>query len=72
MQGGLVDELLDIAVELSAFDQFEVEVGHILEDRVITGLAGDHGEERQLDAVDDGVAAHDGRVRAVEGPSQGG
>src|SRR5688572_31630201 len=52
MQGGPVDELLDVAVERPALDQFEVEVGRTLEDRVRSGLTGDHREERHLDAVD--------------------
>jgi hypothetical protein len=38
MQGGPVDELLDVAVERPALDQLEVEIGRTLEDRVITGL----------------------------------
>src|ERR671924_1897281 len=100
MQRGPVDELLDVAVERPALDQLEVEVSCTLEDRVHSGLTGDHREERHLDAVDqagghqrpvqrqaavraqrhlglllepgddaDGVTAHDGRVRPVEGPS---
>src|SRR6266545_993971 len=52
MQGGSVDELLDVAVERPALDQLEVEVGRTLEDRVQSGLTGDHGEERHLDSVD--------------------
>src|SRR5450755_1306506 len=52
MQGGPVDELLDVAVERPALDQLEVEVGRTLEDRVQPGLPGDHREERHLDAVD--------------------
>src|SRR5918994_2241521 len=98
MQGGPVDELLDVAVERPVLDQLEVEVGRTLEDRVQPRLTGDHREERHLDAVDqtgghqgpvhrqaavraqrhlglvlepgddvDGVTAHDGRVRPVEG-----
>src|ERR1700728_2792747 len=51
MQGGPVDELLDVAVECPALDQLEVEVGRILEDRVQPGLTGDHREERHLHAV---------------------
>src|SRR5690348_18054391 len=99
MQGGPVDELLGVAVERPALDQLEVEVVRTPEDRLLPGPAGDHGEERHLDAVDqagghqrmvhrqaavraqrhlglllepgddvDGVTAHDGRVRSVEGP----
>jgi hypothetical protein len=49
MQGGPVDELLDVAVERPALDQLEVEVGRTLEDRVQPGLTGDDGEERDLD-----------------------
>src|SRR5262249_13730611 len=52
MQGGPVDELLDVAVERAALDEFEVEVGGALEDRAEAGLTGDHREERHLDAVD--------------------
>jgi len=51
MQGGPVDEFLGVAVERSALDQLEVEVGRTLEDRVHSGLTGDHREERHLDAV---------------------
>jgi RNA polymerase sigma factor (sigma-70 family) len=51
MQGGPVDELLDVAVERPALDQLEVEVGRTLEDQVPSGLTGDHREERHLDAV---------------------
>jgi hypothetical protein len=43
---------LGAAVERPAFDQLEVEVGRSLEDRVRSGLACDHREERHLDAVD--------------------
>src|SRR6202030_3515386 len=52
MQGGPVDELLDVAVERLALDQLEVEVGRTLEDRVQPGLTGNHREESHLDAVD--------------------
>src|SRR5918995_3562461 len=52
MQGGPVDELLGVAVERPALDQLEVEVGRTLEDRIQSGLTGDHREERHLDAVD--------------------
>jgi hypothetical protein len=41
-----------VAVERSALDQLEVEVGRTLEDRIHSGLTGDHREERHLDAVD--------------------
>ena len=34
MQGGLVDEFLDVAVERPVLDQFEVEIGRPLEDRL--------------------------------------
>jgi hypothetical protein len=44
MQGGPVDELLGVAVEHPALDQLEVEVGPTLEDRVQSGLSGDHGD----------------------------
>ncbi len=52
MPAGPVDELLNVAVERPALDQFEVEVGRTLENRVLPGLTGDHREERHLDAVD--------------------
>jgi hypothetical protein len=52
MQGGPVDELLDVAVERPPVDQLEVEVGRTLEDRVHSGPTGDHREERHVDAVD--------------------
>src|SRR3954454_17250953 len=52
MQGGPVDELLDVTVERPALDQLEVEVGRPLEDRVKPGLTRDGGEERPLRAVD--------------------
>src|SRR5207247_6953648 len=52
MEDGPVDELLDVAVERPALDQLEVEVGRTSEDRVHSGLTGDHREERHLDAVD--------------------
>src|SRR5262245_59153828 len=44
VQGGPVDELLDVAVERPALDQLEVEVGRTVEDRVQPGLTGDHRE----------------------------
>jgi len=52
MQGGPVDELLDVAVKRPALDQLEVEVCGTLKDRFHPGLTGDHREERHLDAVD--------------------
>src|SRR5579864_4023782 len=51
MQGGPVDELLGVAVERPALDQLEVEVVRTAEDRLFPGPAGDHGEDRHLDAV---------------------
>src|SRR5438552_5636620 len=42
MQGGPVGEFLDVAVECSTLDQLEVEVGCTLEDRIRSGLAGNH------------------------------
>src|SRR6266487_6760822 len=38
MQGGSVDELLDVTIERPALDQLEVEVGRTLEDRVQSSL----------------------------------
>src|SRR6266487_2655998 len=52
MQGGPVDELLDVGVERPALEQLEVEVGRTLEDRVHSGLTGDHREERHLEVVE--------------------
>ena len=52
VQGRPVCELLDAAVEGAALDEFEVEVGRDLQDRVQAGTAGDDREECQLDAVD--------------------
>ena len=43
VQGGPVNEFLGVAVECPALDQLEVEVGPAPEDRVHSGLAGDHG-----------------------------
>jgi Transposase len=42
---------LDAAVERLAVDQLEVEVSCTLEDRLVSGLSGDHWKERHLDAV---------------------
>ena len=52
MEGGSVDELLDVTVERPVLDQLQVEVGRALEDRVQPGLTGDDREERHLQAVD--------------------
>jgi hypothetical protein len=52
MEGGSVDELLDVTVERPVLDQLQVEVGRTLEDRVQPGLTGDDREERHLQAVD--------------------
>jgi hypothetical protein len=52
MEGGPVDELLDVIVERPVLDQLQVEVGRTLEDRVQPGLTGDDGEERDLYVVD--------------------
>src|SRR6266508_2669599 len=52
MEGGSVDEFLDVIVEGSVLDQFQVEVSRTLEDRVQPGLTGDDGEERDLYVVD--------------------
>ena len=49
MEGGSVDELLDVIVERSVLDQLQVEVGRPLEDRVQTG---DDWEECDLYVVD--------------------
>src|SRR4051794_9910686 len=48
-----VGELLGVAVERSRVDQLEVEVACVAEDRRASGLAGGHGEDRHLDAVDE-------------------
>src|SRR6266568_3023795 len=52
VQGGPVDQLLDVAVERPALDQREIEVGRTLEDRAQPGLTRDDREERHLDTVD--------------------
>src|SRR5581483_3034305 len=52
MQGGPVNELLSVAVECPALDQLEVEVGRARENRFLPGPAGEHGEDRHLDEVD--------------------
>lgn len=51
MQGGPVDELLDVAVERALVDQLEVEVGRTPEDRFQPGPTGDHRERSHLHAV---------------------
>jgi hypothetical protein len=48
MEGGSVDELLDVIVERLVLDQFQVEVGRTLEDRVQPGLTGDDREDCHL------------------------
>src|SRR4051812_2352485 len=52
VEGGSVDELLDVIVERPVLDQLQVEVGRTLEDWVQPGLTGDDGEERDLYVVD--------------------
>jgi hypothetical protein len=52
MEGGSVDELLDVTVERPVLDQLQVEVRRTLEDRVQPGLTGDDREERHLQEVD--------------------
>ena len=52
MEGGSVDEFLDVIVECAVLDQLQVEVGRPLEDRVQPGLTGDDGEECDLYVVD--------------------
>src|ERR1044071_3435602 len=61
VQGGPVDEFLDAAVECAVLDQLEVEVGRALEDPIQSGRTGDHGEERDLDTVDQ-AGGHQGPV----------
>src|SRR4051794_3242544 len=63
VQRGSVGEFLDVAVERSTLDQFEVEVGGALEDWARSVLAGDHGEEGHLNAVDE----PGGHQRAIHG-----
>ena len=41
VEGGSVDELLDVAVERPVLDQLQVEVGRTLEDRFRPGLTAD-------------------------------
>ena len=52
VEGGSVDELLDVTVERPVLEQLQVEVGRTLEDRVQPGLTGDDREEGDLYAVD--------------------
>jgi hypothetical protein len=58
MDGGSVDELLDVTVERPAFDQLEVEVCRALEDRVQSGLTGDDREERHVHVVEASIRAN--------------
>jgi hypothetical protein len=53
MQAGSLDELLRAAVERPLLDQLQVEVGRTLEDRLIPGLTGDDGKDRDLHVVDE-------------------
>ena len=48
MQGGPVGEFLGVAVERPALDQLQVEVGRTAEDRLLSGLSGDHGAAAYL------------------------
>jgi len=54
VQSGAVDELLGVAVEGAALDQFEVEVARVLEDPVVIALASavDDREDRHLNPID--------------------
>ncbi|TDX03882.1 hypothetical protein EV647_2128 [Kribbella sp. VKM Ac-2566] len=52
VEGGAVGEFLGVVVEGVGFDQLQVEVGCVVEDAAQAALAGDHGEDRDLDAVD--------------------
>src|SRR6478735_1167570 len=61
VEGGAVDELLDVAVERPVLEQLEVEVGCILEDRVLTALTGDDRKQRDVDPVDE-AGGHQGPV----------
>jgi hypothetical protein len=65
VQGGPVDQLLDVAVKRAVVDQLEVEVRGALEDRLEAGLAGDDGEEGHLHAVDE-AKKPETRERRVE------
>src|SRR4051812_20331145 len=53
VDGGSVDELLDVLVERPVLHELQVEVGRTLEDRVEPGLPGDDREERHLHEVDE-------------------
>ena len=48
MQGGPVYDLLDVSVECPTLNKLKVEVGRILEDRLLSGLARDYWEDRHL------------------------
>jgi hypothetical protein len=61
MEGGSINELLNVAVERSVLHQFKVEVGRTLEDRVQPGLTGDDGTQRHLHPVDE-TGGHRARV----------
>jgi len=51
MEGGSVDELLDVTVERPVLDQLHVEFGRPLEDRVQSGLTGDDSCRRPAASV---------------------
>ena len=53
MEGGSIDRPLDLPVERPVLDQFQVEVGRTLADRVQSRLTGDDREERRLHVVDE-------------------
>jgi hypothetical protein len=56
MEGGSIDRPLDLPVERPVLDQFQVEVGRTLADRVQSHLTGDDREERRLHVVDEAAA----------------
>ena len=61
MQGGLIDQLLNVAVERPALNKLKVEVGRIVKDRLLSGLTSDYGENRHLNPVNK-ASGHQGPV----------
>ena len=70
MEGGSVDELLDVIVQRPVLDELEVEVSRPLEDGVQPGLAGDDGEECHLHAVDRAGSHQRPRLARHDQPGQ--
>jgi hypothetical protein len=56
MQIGSVDELVGVTIERPVLEEFKVEIGRTLEDRVQPGLTGDDGKECHLYAINQPAA----------------